>query len=62
MHDDLAVEFTKHFYSRLAAGDALGEAMRSARAHLRDIDSTNPTWLAYTLYGDPNTVVQIGTL
>ncbi len=61
VHDDLAVEFTKHFYARLAAGDALGEAMRSARAHLRTIDATNPTWLAYTLYGDPNTVVQIGT-
>ena len=62
VHDDLAVEFTKHFYERLAAGDALGEAMRAARAHLRAIDATNPTWLAYTLYGDPNTVVQIGTV
>ena len=60
VHDDLAVEFTKHFYGRLAAGDSLGEAMRAARAHLREVDETNPTWLAYTLYGDPNTVVQIG--
>ncbi len=62
VHDDLAVEFAKHFYSRLAAGDSLGEAMRAARVHLRQVDSTNPTWLAYTLYGDPNTVVQIGTI
>ncbi len=61
VHDELAVEFTKHFYNRLAAGDALGEAMRSARVHVRSIDNTNPTWLAYTLYGDPNTVVEIGT-
>ena len=62
VHDDLAVEFTKHFYSRLVAGDSIGEAMRAARVHLYQIDSTNPTWLAYTLYGDPNTVVRIGVL
>ncbi len=61
VHDELAVEFSKHFYNRLAEGDTLGEAMRAARAHLRDIDPINPTWLAYTLYGDPNAAVQIGT-
>jgi hypothetical protein len=61
VHDSLAVEFSKHFYDRLAAGDTLGEAMRAARTHLRDLDPVNPTWLAYTLYGDPNAAVQIGT-
>ncbi|HRA67656.1 MAG TPA: CHAT domain-containing protein, partial [Caldilinea sp.] len=61
VHDELAVEFSKHFYNRLAEGDALGEAMRAARAHLRDLDPVNPTWLAYTLYGDPNAIVQIGS-
>lgn len=61
VHDELAVAFSNHFYDRLAAGDTLGEAMRAARAHLRDLDPINPTWLAYTLYGDPNASVQIGT-
>lgn len=61
VHDELAVAFSKHFYDRLAEGDTLGEAMRAARAHLRALDPVNPTWLAYTLYGDPNAKVQIGT-
>jgi hypothetical protein len=61
VHDELAVEFSKHFYSRLAEGDTLGEAMRAARTHLRALDPINPTWLAYTLYGDPNAAVQIGS-
>ena len=35
VHDDLAVEFTKHFYERLAAGDA--RARPCGRAlHLRN--------------------------
>lgn len=62
VHDDLAVAFSSHFYDRLAEGDTLGEAMRAARAHLRSLDPINPTWLAYTLYGDPNAAVQIGTI
>ncbi|MFO7635052.1 MAG: CHAT domain-containing protein [Caldilinea sp.] len=60
VHDELAVEFSKHFYNRLSEGDTLGEAMRAARMHVRDLDPLNPTWLAYTLYGDPNAAVQIG--
>ncbi len=56
------MEFSKHFYDRLAEGDTLGEAMRAARVHLRDLDPVNPTWLAYTLYGDPNASVQIGAV
>jgi len=62
VHDNLAVAFSSHFYDRLAAGDTLGEAMRAARAHLRELDPINPTWLAYTLYGDPNASVQIGAV
>ncbi len=62
VHDALAVEFSRHFYDRLAEGDTLGEAMRAARTHLRGLDPVNPTWLAYTLYGDPNAAVQIGTI
>lgn len=61
VHDELAVAFSTYFYNRLAEGDTLGEAVRAARAHLRELDPVNPTWLAYTLYGDPNAAVQIGT-
>lgn len=60
VHDALAGEFSKTFYSRLAEGATLGEAMQAARLHVRDLDPLNPTWLAYTLYGDPNAIVQIG--
>ena len=62
VHDNLAVAFSSHFYDRLAAGDTLGEAMRAARTHLRSLDPVNPTWLAYTLYGDPNASVQMGAV
>jgi len=60
VHDELAVEFSRQFYSRLSEGDTLGQAMQAARAHVRELDPLNPTWLAYTLYGDPNAVVRIG--
>lgn len=56
--DELAGLFAKHFYLALVSGDSLGEAMKQARAALRkeledrkELD--DPTWLAYTLYGDP---------
>jgi hypothetical protein len=39
----------------------LGEAMRAARLHVRALEPHNPTWLAYTLYGDPNGSVQVGS-
>lgn len=61
VHDELAVEFSRQFYSRLSEGDTLGQAVQAARAHVRQLDPLNPTWLAYTLYGDPNAVVRIGT-
>jgi CHAT domain/von Willebrand factor type A domain len=44
--------FAEAFYAALASGDALGEASRRARvAAGRDHD--DPTWLAYSVYGDP---------
>lgn len=54
VNDELAAAFAQHFYARLFAGDALGDAFHAARLHVRDISPANPTWLAYTLYGDPN--------
>lgn len=54
VNDRLAAEFAITFYDALFGGETLGEAFHKARAHLREMDDANPTWLAYTLYADPN--------
>lgn len=54
VNDGLAAQFAIHFYNELLAGQTLGAAFHSARAHIRALDDANPTWLAYTLYADPN--------
>lgn len=54
VNDNLAAEFAITFYDKLWSGETLGEAFHAARAHLRAMDPANPTWLAYTLYADPN--------
>jgi len=53
VHDELAAEFAVKFYDELWDGAPLGEAFHRARLHVKGLDETNPTWLAYTLYGDP---------
>jgi len=58
--DDLAAEFSAQFYDALAADKTLSEALHTARMHIRELAPANPTWLAYTLYGDPNATVAIG--
>ena len=57
VHDELASQFAQTFYEELWAGKTLGEAFHSARQRIRTMQSANPTWLAYTLYGDPNSRV-----
>jgi hypothetical protein len=54
VNDKLAAEFAVNFYQRLWQGETLGNAFHAARLHIRDQDPANPTWLAYTLYADPN--------
>lgn len=58
--DDLAADFSRFFYSGLAEGKTLGEALRGARLQIRELAPSNPTWLAYALYGDPNAKVTFG--
>jgi CHAT domain-containing protein len=60
VNDELAALFARSFYSGLAGGLTLGEALRAARLHIRDSQPSNPTWLAYALYGDPNGKVTFG--
>lgn len=60
VHDELAAEFAQMFYNTLRDDQTLGEAFHAARTHIRTLQPANPTWLAYTLYGDPNSKVQWG--
>ena len=57
VNDQLAAEFAIKFYDELQAGKMLGEAFHSARLTIKERQPANPTWLAYTLYGDPNSKV-----
>lgn len=60
VNDELAAEFAIRFYDQLWAGVPLGEAFHSARMQIRALDDANPTWLAYTLYADPNGKAELG--
>lgn len=52
---DSASTFAQTFYRYLREGDSLGQAALFARrAAVRD--GPDPTWLAYTVYGDPHAV------
>ncbi len=54
VNDELAADFALAFYAELQAGKRLGEAFHTARMGIRESAPANSTWLAYTLYGDPN--------
>jgi hypothetical protein len=48
------------FYHATLGGHTLEEAARQARDAIRD-NPGGPTWLAYTLYGDPAAMVNTAT-
>jgi hypothetical protein len=50
--DGAAREFAQELYGRLQEGSSLGEAVGHARKAAAD-QPDDPTWLAYTVYGDP---------
>ncbi|MFF4845412.1 CHAT domain-containing protein [Streptomyces collinus] len=56
VRSDSARRFAEIFYASLSAGEPLGTAVHRARSHAGD-DETDPTWLAYTVYGDPGAIV-----
>jgi hypothetical protein len=60
VNDELAAEFSHRFYQALWQKATLGEAFYTARQHVRNLQPANSTWLAYTLYGDPNIPVLWG--
>ncbi|MBI1294810.1 CHAT domain-containing protein [bacterium] len=61
INDQLAAIFSRTFYDELRGQKTLGEAFHSARIAIRDKQPANPTWLAYTLYGDPNSRIELGS-
>ena len=54
--DTSASTYAQEFYRAAIGGDTLGEAARRARDAIRD-NPGDPTWLAYTFYGDPAATV-----
>jgi len=54
--DGAAREFAREFYSQLQAGSSFGTAMIRARQAAAS-QPDDPTWLAYTAYGDPRATI-----
>ena len=54
--DTSASTYAQEFYQAALGGHTLGESARQARDAIRD-NPGDPTWLAYTLYGDPAATV-----
>jgi hypothetical protein len=59
--DTSASIYAQEFYRAALAGSTLGESARQARDAIRDRPG-DPTWLAYTLYGDPAATVNISSV
>jgi molecular chaperone DnaK (HSP70) len=55
---DSARVFAEAFYDRLKANRTLGKAVQEARRAISD-DIADPTWLAYSVYGDPVATVTV---
>ena len=52
--DKLALQFAKTFYTALLKDNkTIAESFRQAREEIRQLAPYNSTWLAYTLYADP---------
>lgn len=56
--DTSASTYAQEFYRAALGGHTLGESARQARDAIRG-NAGDPTWLAYTLYGDPAATVSI---
>jgi CHAT domain-containing protein len=51
--------YAEAFYTALLAGNDLGAASLQARHAIRN--TADPSWLAYSTYGDPCAVGEVGT-
>ncbi len=54
VNDRLALEFAKHFYQALLKDNqTIAQSFRKGREAIRQQAPYNSTWLAYSLYADP---------
>jgi hypothetical protein len=58
VRDETAKTFATEFYAAINQKKTLGQAVYTARLAIKDVPH-DPTWLAYTLYGDPAAVVTL---
>ncbi len=56
VRDTSASRFAEEFYRALFSGVHLGDAMKQARTAIQN-EPSDPTWLAYTLYGNPAAIL-----
>jgi len=56
--DGTAREFAGELYGQLQTGSSLGDALMSARRAAAS-QPGDPTWLAYTVYGDPRATISL---
>jgi len=60
VRDSSASLFAEEFYRALLSGTPLGDAMKQARTAIQN-EPGDPTWLAYTLYGNPTATLLKGS-
>lgn len=60
IRDSVASRFSRLLYEKWRDGAPLGAAMVETRRELYEANPTDPTPLAYSLYGHPNAVVRFG--
>ena len=59
VNDTLALQFARTFYKALLQDDqTIAEAFRQSREVIRQMAPYNSTWLAYSLYADPEARIQ----
>jgi tetratricopeptide (TPR) repeat protein len=56
--DKAAFKFTQELYKQLSAGTVLGQAVQKARIICKEPGDSS--WLAYELYGQPNSHIKLG--
>jgi tetratricopeptide (TPR) repeat protein len=57
--DKAAFKFTQELYKQLSSGIALGEAVKKARNNCKERGDSS--WLAYEVYGQPNSFIKLGS-
>jgi hypothetical protein len=53
----MAALMAETFYTEVANGRTIGAAAQIARRRVHESAPSNPTWLAYSVYGHPNALV-----